>query len=70
MSSTANHKVEHFEIPADDVENLKNFYTSLFGWQFEKGQTQGYWMVKNCWNKWSIDAKGKSTAIINTICNC
>jgi len=47
MSSTANHKVEHFEIPADNVENLKNFYTSLFGWQFEEGQTQGYWMVKN-----------------------
>jgi len=46
MSSTANHKVEHFEISADNVENL-NFYTSLFGWQFEKGETQGYWMVKN-----------------------
>jgi hypothetical protein len=25
MSSTANHKVEFFEIPADNVENLKNF---------------------------------------------
>src|ERR687891_460725 len=47
MSSTANHKVEYFEIPADNVENLKNFYTSLFGWQFEKGETQGYWMVKD-----------------------
>ena len=47
MSSTANHKVEHFEILADNVENLKNFYSSLFGWQFEKGETQGYWMVKN-----------------------
>ena len=46
MSSAANHKVEHFEIPADNVENL-NFYTSLFGWQFEKGEAQGYWMVKN-----------------------
>ena len=43
----SSHKVEHFEIPADNVENLKNFYTSLFGWQFEKGETQGYWMVKN-----------------------
>jgi predicted enzyme related to lactoylglutathione lyase len=45
-SSTANH-IEHFEIPADNVENLKNFYTSLFGWQFEKGEKQGYWMVNN-----------------------
>src|SRR5919109_5215961 len=47
MSSTANHKVEHFEIPADNVDNLKNFYSSLFGWQFEKAETQGYYMIKN-----------------------
>ena len=47
MSSTANHKVEFFEIPADNVENLKNFYSSLFAWQFEKGETQGYYMIKN-----------------------
>jgi uncharacterized protein len=48
MSNQTNrHNIEHFEIPADNVDNLKNFYTSLFGWQFEKGQTQGYWMIKN-----------------------
>src|SRR5918996_3275870 len=46
MSSTANHKVEFFEIPADNVENL-NFYSSLFAWQFEKGETQDYYMIKN-----------------------
>src|SRR5918996_170236 len=47
MSSTANHKVEYFEIPADNVENLKNFYSSLFAMQFEKGETQGYYMIRN-----------------------
>ena len=48
MSNQANrHNIEHFEIPADNVENLKNFYSSLFAWQFEKGETQGYWMIKN-----------------------
>jgi predicted enzyme related to lactoylglutathione lyase len=41
------HKVGHFEIPADNVDSLRNFYSSLFGWQFEKGQTQGYYMIKN-----------------------
>ena len=46
-NQTNRHNIEHFEIPADNVDNLKNFYTSLFGWQFEKGQTQGYWMIKN-----------------------
>jgi uncharacterized protein len=45
--STTNHKVEFFEIPEDNVENLKNFYSSLFAWQFEKGETQGYWLINN-----------------------
>jgi uncharacterized protein len=47
MTSVGNHQVGHFEIPADNVDNLKNFYSSLFGWQFEKGETQGYYMIKN-----------------------
>jgi predicted enzyme related to lactoylglutathione lyase len=41
------HGVEHFEIPADSTNELKGFYSSLFGWQFEKGQTEDYWMIKN-----------------------
>lgn len=41
------HKIGHFEIPADDVDGLKSFYSSLFGWDFQQGQTQGYFMIKN-----------------------
>ena len=26
-------KVVHFEIPADDIDQAKNFYGSFFGWQ-------------------------------------
>lgn len=26
----------HFNIPADDVERAKKFYTELFGWKIEK----------------------------------
>ena len=47
MTSVGNHQVGHFEIPEDNVENLKNFYSLLFGWQFERGETQGYYMIKN-----------------------
>jgi predicted enzyme related to lactoylglutathione lyase len=47
MSRINGHNVGHFEIPAENVERLKDFYSSLFGWQFEKGQTQGYWTTKN-----------------------
>ena len=28
--------IVHFEIPADDVEKAKKFYTDLFGWKIEK----------------------------------
>jgi uncharacterized protein len=41
------HEVEHFEIPADNVDGLRNFYSSLFGWEFEEGEKQGYYMIKN-----------------------
>ena len=41
------HSVGHFEIPADRTEELKGFYSSLFGWQFERGQTRDYWMIRN-----------------------
>jgi predicted enzyme related to lactoylglutathione lyase len=38
--------IVHFEIPADDMERAKGFYTELFGWKIE--QTPGpmdYWMI-------------------------
>ncbi len=28
------HTIVHFEIPADDIERAKKFYSGLFGWQF------------------------------------
>jgi predicted enzyme related to lactoylglutathione lyase len=28
--------IVHFEIPADDIERAKRFYTDLFGWKIEK----------------------------------
>ena len=30
------HTIVHFEIPADDIEKLKIFYSELFGWKIEK----------------------------------
>jgi uncharacterized protein len=45
--------IVHFEIPADDIERSKKFYTDLFGWKIEKwpGMDSGassdmeYWMI-------------------------
>ena len=28
--------IVHFEIPADDVDRAKKFYSNLFGWKIEK----------------------------------
>jgi predicted enzyme related to lactoylglutathione lyase len=30
------HTIVHFEIPADDVEKLRKFYSELFGWKIER----------------------------------
>lgn len=38
--------VVHFEIPSDNLERTKKFYTELFGWKMEKMPSTGqreYW---------------------------
>ena len=29
----------HFELPADDIERAKKFYSNLFGWKLRIGRT-------------------------------
>lgn len=37
----------HFEIPADDVEKLRKFYSDLFGWKIEKVPgPMDYWLIE------------------------
>jgi predicted enzyme related to lactoylglutathione lyase len=41
--------IVHFEIPADDVERGRKFYSELFGWKIEKFTGQSpmeYWMIE------------------------
>lgn len=53
--------IVHFEIPADDVERSRKFYTDLFGWKIERWPgTDGameYWMVT------TIDEKGNKASV-------
>jgi len=37
--------IVHFEIPADDVERARKFYTDLFGWRIEKAEGMDYWLI-------------------------
>jgi len=42
------HTVVHFEIPANNVEKLSEFYKKLFGWKFEKMSIDpvgDYWII-------------------------
>jgi len=50
------HTIVHFEIPADDIQKMKNFYGKLFGWKIEK--TPGpvdYWSIETV----PVDKKGE-----------
>jgi predicted enzyme related to lactoylglutathione lyase len=41
------HTIVHFEIPAADVDKLKQFYAGLFGWKIEKCPgPMDYWMIQ------------------------
>lgn len=42
--------IVHFEIPADDIERSKKFYSYLFGWKIERwpgpvSRDMEYWMI-------------------------
>jgi hypothetical protein len=39
-------RVVHFEIPANEPEQLTRFYSDLFGWRFSKAPVPGveYWL--------------------------
>jgi uncharacterized protein len=49
--------IVHFEIPADDVERSRKFYSDLFGWKIEKwpGMDSGmeYWIINTTDNEGS-----------------
>ena len=62
------HKVEHFQTPVDNVDSLKDFYYSLFGWQFTKGQTQAYWMIKNAGKSGGLIQKENPEQISMSLC--
>ena len=35
----------HFEIPADNVERAKSFYSKLFGWEIKELPGMDYWII-------------------------
>ena len=43
------HTIVHFEIPADNVEELSKFYSKLFDWKIIHSPVEGmdYWVIQN-----------------------
>ena len=39
-------KVVHFELPADNIERVQNFYQELFGWEIQQFGEMPYWAVR------------------------
>ena len=61
MSNSIYNKVGYIEIPTDNVEETKTFYSNMFGWEYEqteeeKGEVEGgnYWLIKNAGLKGAI----------------
>jgi hypothetical protein len=53
-------KVGYIEIPTDNVEETKEFYSKMFGWEYEKSKGESeekYWLIKNAGIKGAITAK-------------
>src|SRR5512135_2905573 len=44
MKATMQATIAHMEIPVDDIDRAKRFYTDLFGWDFEKFDGSDYWL--------------------------
>ena len=40
--------IVHFEIPAKNIERLKEFYSNCFNWKFEMASVPGieYWLIQ------------------------
>jgi len=48
MSSNSLNTINYFELPSDNIEELKEFYTSIFNWEFEEGKdTSKYVYIEN-----------------------
>jgi len=49
------HTIVHFDIPAEDIEKMKKFYSELFGWRIyrDAGPVE-YWMIETV----TVEEKG------------
>ena len=49
------HTIVHFEIPAENLEKLRKFYSELFGWKIDKAEGMDYWLIQTV----PVDKQGR-----------
>ena len=58
MSDSDSNKIGYIEIPTDNIEETKKFYSNMFGWVYEKSEEgKKYWLIKNAGIKGAITSK-------------
>ena len=62
MSNSNYNKIGYIEIPTDNIEETKEFYSNMFGWEYEKSKEgreseEKYWLIKNAGVKGAITSK-------------
>lgn len=53
------HTIVHFEIPAKDIQDLKKFYSRLFGWKIAKAPGMDYWLIQTV----PVDEQGRPKGV-------
>lgn len=54
-------KVVHFEVPVDDPQRARAFYSDVFGWKLDAYGEEGYWLA----TAGEPDERGVDGALIN-----
>lgn len=66
-------RVIHFEIPSDEPEKAKEFYSTVFGWKLNQWGSEPYWLCSTgAKSKPGIDGaiikkRGPDHPLVNTI---
>ena len=70
MSNSIYNKVGYIEIPTDNIEETKEFYSNMLAWEYEKSKEGGgekYWLIKNAGVKGAITSKREKIKLLHFI---
>jgi len=77
MAANSLNTINDFELPSDNIEELKDFYVSIFNWEFEEGKdASDYWYIENSGIKGALlkrpNAEQKPTVFVevNSLDEC